>query len=145
MMLARATTQRQQTAVRTALGATRCRLVRSALGACVLLALLGGMAGVLVAWGGARLILHLAFQNDPVTIDPTPSLAVLGFTFGVSLLSGLLFAMAPAWTAANADPIEALRGANRSTTHHTALAQKALVVAQAAVSLVLLCAAGFLI
>ena len=145
LMLARATTQRQQTAVRTALGATRCRLVRSALGECVLLALLGGMAGVLVAWGGARLILHFAFQNDPVTIDPTPSLAVLGFASGVSLLSGLLFAMAPAWTAANADPIEALRRANRSTTHHTTLAQKALVVAQAAVSLVLLCAAGFLI
>jgi predicted permease len=119
--------------------------VQRALGECVLLALLGGMAGVLVAWGGARLILQLAFQNDPVTIDPTPSLAVLGFAFGVSLLSGLLFAMAPAWTAAHADPIEALRRANRSTAHHTALAQKALVVAQAAISVVLLCAAGFLI
>lgn len=145
LMLARAATQRQQTSVRTALGATRGRLVRRALAECVLLALPGGMAGVLVAWGGARLILRLAFQNSPVTINPTPSLAVLGFAFGVSLLTGLLFGLAPAWTAAHADPIAALRGANRSTGRHTTLAQKSLVVAQAAVSVVLLCAAGFLI
>lgn len=145
LMLARAASQRQQTSVRTALGASRGRLVQRALAECVLLAVLGGVAGVLVAWGGARLILHLAFQHNPVTIDPAPSLTVMGFAFGVSLLTGLLFGVAPAWMAAHADPIEALRGANRSTGRHATLAQKALVVAQAAVSVVLLCAAGFLI
>jgi predicted permease len=145
LMLARSVTQRQQTAVRTALGAPRSRLVQRALVECVLLAMLGGLAGVLVATGGARLILHLAFQHDPISISASPSPVVMAFAFAASLLTGLLFGVAPAWLAAHADPIEALRGANRSTGHHTTLAQKGLVVAQAAVSVVLLCAAGFLI
>jgi len=145
LMLARSVTQRQQVALRTALGAPRSRLVQGALVECVLLALLGGLAGVLIAWGGARLILRLAFQHDPVSISASPSLVVMGFAFGASLLTGLLFGVAPAWLAAHADPIEALRGAHRSTGRHTTLAQKALVVAQAAVSVVLLCAAGLLI
>ncbi|HTW44445.1 MAG TPA: ABC transporter permease [Acidobacteriaceae bacterium] len=145
LMLARSVTQRQQIAVRTALGAPRRRLVQRALLECVLLAVLGGTAGLLVAIGGAKLILYLAFQRNPISISTDPSLAVLGFAFGVSLLTGLLFGVAPAWMAAQADPIDALRGANRSTGHHTMWAQKALVVAQAAISVVLLCAAGFLI
>lgn len=146
LMLARSVTQRQQTAVRTALGASRGRLVQSALAECVLLAMLGGLAGVFVAWGGARLILYLAFQHDPISISAGPSPVVMGFAFAASLFTGLLFGVAPAWLAAHADPIEALRGANRTSTgRHTTLAQKGLVVAQAAVSVVLLCAAGFLI
>ncbi|HUB20205.1 MAG TPA: ABC transporter permease [Acidobacteriaceae bacterium] len=145
LMLARSVTQRQQTAVRAALGAQRNRLVQRALVECLLLAMLGGLAGILVAWGGARLILHLAFAQNPISISASPSLPVLGFAFAASLLTGLLFGVAPAWRAAQADPIEALRGANRSTGRHATLAQKALVVAQAAISVVLLCAAGLLI
>jgi predicted permease len=145
LMLARSVTQRQQTAIRAALGASRNRLVRRALVECVVLAILGGFAGVLVAWGGARLILHLAFQQNPISIDPSPSLVVMAFAFGASLLTGLLFGVAPAWLAAHADPIDALRGANRSTGRHATLAQKGLVVGQAAISVVLLCAAGLLI
>jgi putative ABC transport system permease protein len=145
LMLARSVTQRQQIAVLTALGASRARLVQRALVECILLALLGGAAGVVVAWGGARLILRLAFQNDPVSISASPSLVVMAFAFAASLLTGLLFGVAPAWLAAHADPIEALRGAHRSTGRHTTVAQKGLVVAQAAVSVILLCAAGFLI
>jgi predicted permease len=145
IMLARSVTQRQQIAVLTAIGASRARLVQRALVECVLIALLGGAGGVAVAWGAARLILRLAFQNDPVSISANPSPVVLAFAFGVSLLTGLLFGVAPAWLAAHADPIEALRGAHRSTGRHTTVAQKGLVVAQAAVSVVLLCAAGFLI
>jgi predicted permease len=145
LMLARSVTQRQQTAVRTALGASRSRLVQRALVECVLLAMFGGLAGVLVAWGGARLILHVAFQHDPISISASPSPVVMAFAFAASLFTGLLFGVAPAWLAAHADPIEALRGANRSTGRHTTLAQKGLVVTQAAVSVVLLCAAGFLI
>ena len=145
LMLARSVTHRQQIAVRAALGAQRKQLVQRALLECVLLSMMGGMAGILVAWGGAQLILHLAFAHDPITITASPSWVVLGFAFVVSLLTGLLFGVAPAWMAAKANPIEALRGANRATGRHATLAQKALVVAQAAVSVVLLCAAGLLV
>ncbi|HEX3985933.1 MAG TPA: ABC transporter permease [Acidobacteriaceae bacterium] len=145
LMLTRSVTQRQQTAVRAALGAQRQQLMRRALVECLVLALLGGLAGIVVAWGGAKLILHLAFAQNPITISASPSLTVLGFAFAASVLTGLLFGVAPAWRAAQADPIEALRGANRATGRHETFAQKALVVAQAAVSVVLLCAAGLLI
>jgi predicted permease len=145
LMLTRSVAQRQQTAVRAALGAQRKQLVRRALTECLVLALTGGLAGIVVAWGGAKLILHLAFAQNPITISASPSLAVLGFAIVASVVTGLLFGVAPAWRAAQADPIEALRGANRATGRHETFAQKALVVAQAAVSVVLLCAAGLLI
>jgi len=145
LMLTRSVTHRQQTAVRAALGAQRKQLVRRALVECLLLAFIGGLAGIVVAWGGAKLILHLTFARNPISISASPSWPVLGFAFAASLVTGLLFGVAPAWRAAHADPIEALRGANRATGQHETLAQKSLVVAQAAVSVVLLCAAGLLI
>jgi putative ABC transport system permease protein len=144
LMLVRAATRRQQTSVRTALGAPRSRQIVQALTESTVLALLGGIVGVALAFWGTRLILHLAFQNDLVAISPMPSLPVLGFTFGVSLLTGALFGVAPAWITAHADPADALRGAHRSTPHGGGWTQKSLVVAQAALSLVLLCAAGLL-
>lgn len=145
LMLARSVTQQQQIAVRTALGASRSRLIQRALVECLILAMLGGLAGLGIAFGGAKLILYLAFQDNPISISAVPSPVVLGFAFGASLLTGLLFGVVPAWSAARADPIDALRGANRSTGRHMVWTQKGLVVAQAAVSVVLLCAAGFLI
>jgi hypothetical protein len=74
-------------------------------------------------------------------IDASPSLPVLGFAFLVSLLTGILFGTAPAWLSSHAQPAEALRGANRSTRDRSSLPQKALVVFQAALSLVLLAGA----
>ena len=59
--------------------------------------------------------MRLAFQQNYVAIDPTPSLPVLGFTFGVALLTGIFFGVVPAWMTAAANPADALRGANRST------------------------------
>jgi len=145
LMLVRGLSQRQQIAVQAALGAQRNRLVQRALIECVLLAVLGGLAGVVVAYGGAKLILSLAFEHDPIIITATPSWIVLGFALGAAVVTGLLFGVAPSWMAAHVDPIEALRGANRATGKNATLAQKSLVVAQAALSVVLLCAAGLLL
>ena len=144
LMLVRATTRKQQTSIRAALGAPRSRQIRQVLTESTVLALLGAVAGVGLAYGGTRLILHLAFQKSYVPIQASPSLPVLVFTFVVSLLTGVLFGVAPAWMTANADPAEALRGANRSTAQGGSWTQKSLVILQAALSLVLLCAAGLL-
>ena len=145
LMLVRATTRKQQTSIRAALGAPRARQIGLVLTESTVLALLGGIAGVALAFGGTRLILNLAFQKNDVAIHATPSLPVLTFTFVMALLTGILFGVAPAWMTATADPADALRGANRSTGGRSGgWTQKSLVVAQAALSLVLLCAAGLL-
>jgi predicted permease len=143
LMLVRATSRRQQISLRTALGAPRSRQVAQVLIESTSLALLGGIVGVAFAFWGTSLILQLAFRNQAVAISPMPSLPVLGFTFGVCLLTGILFGIAPAWLMARMDPADALRGTHRSTTSG-GWTQKSLVVAQAALSLVLLCAAGLL-
>jgi predicted permease len=103
------------------------------------------MAGIVIAFGGTRMILRLAFRDAYVPIQAAPSLPVLAFAFAVSFLTGILFGMAPAWMTAQSDPADALRGAGRSTEHKGAWGQKSLVIMQAALSLVLLCAAGLLI
>jgi predicted permease len=145
LMLVRATGRKAQTSVRAALGAPRSRLVRQALTESVVLAVLGGVAGLAVAYEGARLLVHMVAGKSYLPIDAAPSLPILGFAFALSLVTGILFGTAPAWMTAHADPIEALRGANRSTRHSGLWTQKILVVMQAAVSLALLCAAGLLI
>lgn len=144
LMLVRATTRKLQTSVRSALGAPRARLVRQALTESVVLAVMGGLISLIFAYSGTKLILYLTFRKNYVPIHSTPSLPVLGFAFGVSLLTGILFGVAPAWLTAHANPIDALRGANRSTGQGSSITQKSLVILQAAVSLVLLSAAGLL-
>jgi len=143
LLLARGTARRQQTAVRLALGATRQKLIRSLLTESILLACMGGAAGVVLAYWGTRAILLIAFRGSTfVPIDTTPSLPILAFAFALSLVTGIVFGVAPAWVASHSDPAEALRGANRSTRDRTAMPQKSLVIAQAAFSLVLLAMAG---
>jgi putative ABC transport system permease protein len=148
LLLARGLRNRQQTAVRVALGASRGRLVRNALIESVTLSLIGGAASVAVAWAGARLILYLAFhtqeQRSWIPVQATPSAPVLLFGLGVSLLTGVIFGVAPAWMSSHAEPVEAMRGANREVGGGRHWAQKALVIAQVAVSLVLLSAAAML-
>ena len=144
LALVRATHRRQQISLRTALGAPRSRQIGQVLIESTTLALVGGAVGTVLAYWGTNLILSLAFGNEPVAISATPSLPVLGFTFGVSLLTGVLFGIAPAWLMARTDPAEALKGAQRATASSSGWAQKSLVVAQTALSLVLLCAAGLL-
>ena len=148
LMLARGLKNRAQISVRVALGASRLRLVRRALVESVLLALIGGALGIAVAYAGTRLILHLAFQiggpNNYVPVSPAPSWPVLLFALGVSIFTGMIFGTAPAWMTSHAEPVEALRGANRSVGGSRSWAQKSLVIAQAAMSLVLLTAAALL-
>jgi predicted permease len=144
LMLVRSANRQQQSSVRSALGASRTALIRQTLTESVVLAVLGGLAGVVVAFAGTRVILFLAFRNDPVPIPASPSLPVLGFALAVSLLTGIIFGVGPAWMTSKTNPVEALRGANRSTANHGGWGQKSLVVVQAALSLVLLCAAGLL-
>jgi len=146
LLLVRSLAHNQQTAVRMALGASRVRMVRKALVESLLLGLLGGIAGLAVAYAGTSMILHLAFSgpNSYVPIEAAPSLPVLFFALAISLITGICFGVAPAWVSSHADPIEAMRGANRSTAKKTPFAQKALVAAQAGLSLVLLSAAVML-
>jgi len=148
LMLARGLKDRAQTSVRMALGAPRRRLVRKSLVECIMLAAIGGALGIGVAYAGTRVILHLAFQiggpNNYVPISAHPSLPVLLFSLGVSVFTGILFGIAPAWMTSHADPIEALRGSNRSVAGGRSWAQRSLVIAQAAMSLVLLSAAALL-
>jgi predicted permease len=142
LLLARSTALRSDIALRMALGAGRRRVIRQVLTESIFLSCIGGLAGLAVAYAGTHTILALAFpdaRNMPV--DASPSLPVLGFAFMVSLVTGILFGTAPAWLSSRAQPAEALRGANRSTRDRSSLPQKALVVFQAALSLVLLAGA----
>jgi predicted permease len=145
MLLARGTAERQQTMVRAALGASQLRLMRQTMTESVVLAALGGTAGIAVAFGGTRVILALAFRGaEFVPIDATPSWPVLLFAFALSLMTGVVFGVAPAWIGSRANPAEALRGAGRATRESMSLPRKSLVVLQAAMSLVLLAGAGLL-
>jgi macrolide transport system ATP-binding/permease protein len=139
LLLARATARRADIALRTALGAGRQRVLREILTESVLLSCIGGLAGLSVAYAGSHTILSLAFPNAKyLPIEASPSPAVLVFAFLVSLITGVLFGAAPAWLSLHAQPAEALRGANRSTRDRSSLPQKALVVFQAALSVVLI-------
>jgi len=145
LLLARGTTRRAETSIRMALGAARTQLIRQMLTESVLLAVLGGIAGLAVAYAGTKTILSLAFPDAPHSpIEATPSLPVLGFAFLLSLITGVVFGIVPAWITSHSDPAEALRGANRSTRDRGALPQKGLIVFQAALSLVMLVSAGLL-
>jgi predicted permease len=148
IMLARGLKDRSQTSLRVALGASRGRLVRKALVESILLAIIGGVLGIGVAYGGSKLILYLAFHNggptNYVPVDASPSWPVLLFTLVVSACAGILFGIAPAWMTSHVDPVEALRGVGRSARGGGSIAQKSLVIAQAAMSLVLLSAAALL-
>src|SRR5207248_6545169 len=121
------------------------QIVTQALMESILLALAGGIAGLAVAAGAARLLLALAFSSSHfLPISTSPSLVVLAFAFGVALLTGVIFGAAPAWFATRTDPVNALRGAGRSTGDHGSFARKALLVVQAALSVALVAGATML-
>ena len=148
LMLVRGMERRRQTSLSIALGARTGRVVRQPLIESILLSLFGGAGGLGIAFAGTRLILHFAFPSSgglaEIPISASPSLAVLLFALGVSVIVGASFGIAPAWMATRVDPIEALRGASRSTARTGSFSRKTLVVVQAALSLVLLAVSGLL-
>ena len=145
LLLARGTSRRAETSIRTALGAARPVLIRQMLMESVILAVAGGAIGIAIAYLGARTILNLAFPDaTQLPIHASPSPVVLGFAFLLSLITGIVFGIVPAWISSRSDPADALRGLNRSTGDRAHLPQKMLIVLQAAVSLVLLVGAGLM-
>lgn len=145
LVLVRGIARRAETSVRMALGAQRSRLIRQMLTESILLSCLGGLAGLAVAYGGSRVLLAMAFPDAVgLPIDATPSLPVLAFAFGLSLVTGLIFGVAPAWVTSHSQPADALRGSNRTTGDRSGWVQRSLVVLQAALSLVLLVGAGLM-
>jgi predicted permease len=146
LLLVRATAERQQQAVRIALGATRGQLVRQALISSVLLALLGGFGAIAIAYGVAQSVLRLAFRGSTyVPVNVSPSLPVLGFALLAALVTAALCSVVPAWISTQTDPASAIRGTSRTMRDSGSLPQRVLVITQAALSVVLLCAAGLLL
>jgi len=147
LLLAHGAARSREFAVRLAVGAGRLRLVRQLFTESALLALLGGAAGVALAWWATRLLLLMA-SNGPeaLPVDVTPNLRVLGFTIGVSALCAIIFGIAPALRASRIEPNTSLKAGKigGSTVLRNPLG-KAFVVAQVALSLLLLVGAGLFI
>ncbi len=143
---ARAASRRKEIAVRLALGAGRFRLARQLLTESVLLAMFGGAAGLLFARVCARaLVAYLPQQNRGV-LDVTPDARALTFTLAVSVLTGLLFGLAPAWQATRVNLTSSLKVQTGASADRSCLAlNKLLVVMQVALSLFLLIGAGLFV
>jgi predicted permease len=145
LLLARGAARRTEMAMRVALGASRMRLIGQLLIESTMLACIGGAVGLMVAFVGANAIVQLAFRGaTSVPVDPSPSWLVIGFAFGASLLTGALFGAAPAIVGSRSDPIEALRGATRTTGDRGGRLRGSLISLQVALSLVLITCAGLL-
>jgi macrolide transport system ATP-binding/permease protein len=135
--------RKTEMSLRTALGAMRARIVRQLLTESLLLASVGGLAGLSVAYVGRICCYPWRSQmRRTVSIGASPSRAVVGFAFALSMLTGALFGIAPAWISAQAKPADALRGGTRTTATGASPLHRVLVVMQAALSLVLLVGAG---
>jgi predicted permease len=148
LLLARAAARQREFTVRNALGAGRLRLMRQLLTESLLLAALGGLLGLLLARAGTHVLLvFMRLQADPVSFSVAPDARVLLFTLAASLLTGLLFGLAPALRASRIDLASALKGAGSSVTGGPSRQRlnQALVVVQVAFSLVLLVGAGLFV
>ena len=139
LALARAESQRHQSGIQAALGATGWDLIRPALFESLILSVSAAALGLTLAYWVSHLLINIAWTGYFATaIDPSPDLRVLGFTAAVALFTGLLFGIAPALYAARIDPMEALKQQSRSVKGGATLLGKGLLVTQVALSLVLM-------
>jgi predicted permease len=147
LLLARAAARQKEFAVRLAMGAGRTRLIRQLLTESLLLAGLGGLAGIMLAWWGSRLLVLMASASaEGLPLDVTPNARILSFTLLASLLSALIFGIAPALRAARLEPNAALKGGRGAAQASSqSLFGKLLVVGQVALSLLLLVGAGLFV
>ena len=147
MLLARGVARTREVAVRMALGASRRRIVFQLLTESVLLSLLGAAAGIALAWKASGMLLSMATPGpEPVPLNLTPDMAMLGFTLGLTVVTALLFGTLPAFRATGLEFTPALkdgRGSSSPTTRG-ALA-RSLIVGQIALSVVLLVVAGLFV
>ncbi len=146
-LLARAATREREISTRLALGSSRARIVRQILTEALLLSLSGGALGLLLAFWGTHALIHFVVAGAAHTsISARPDLHVLLFTFGISLLTGLLFGIAPAWRVSRIDANPALNTNARTSSgaggKSSRLLPKTLVTAQIMLSLILLAGAG---
>lgn len=145
LMLVRASARQKEIAIRTALGASRLRIIRQLLTESVMLALAGGAAGLLLAWQGVELLTGMLPSDFPRLQEIGIDLKVFGFTILVSLITGIVFGFAPAWQVSRADVHESLKENSRgSVGGRRQRLRSVLVAAEVALSLVLLVGAGLL-
>ena len=144
LLLAHGTARRKEFAVRLAVGARQTRLVRQVLTESALLAGLGGLAGIFLAWWGSRMLVVMASDGPEVLpVDVTPNLRILAFTLLASLIAAIAFGIAPALRAASVAPNNSLKAGRTGTTGiFQSRLGKMLVIGQVALSLLLLVGAG---
>jgi predicted permease len=147
LVLATTLSRRKELAIRTALGATRCNLIRQILTETVLLAMAGGLIGLFFAHFGVQLIVNFLSEQLPRVREIRLDGEVLAFTLGVSVVTGLLAGLLPAWRFAKADINEALKqGLGRTDSESSgSRTRNVLVVSEVALSLILLVGAGLMI
>ena len=146
LLLASAASRQKEMAIRTALGASRWRVMRQLLTESTLFAVAGGAVGLLLALWGVALITRLLPQDFPRVADINVDWRVLGFTFGASVLTGILFGLAPAFQISRSDVQESLKESGRGTSgskRHNRL-RNLLIIGEVALSVVLLAGAGLL-
>jgi putative ABC transport system permease protein len=146
LLLARATVRHKEIAIRSALGASRWQVVRQLLTESTMLALLGGTLGLLLAWWGTEVLVTLIPEDLPRLAEINIDWWVMGFTFGVSLLTGIIFGLAPALQATKVELTEAMKDSARSgVSRHRSRLRNTLVIAEVAIAVVLLIGAGLLL
>jgi putative ABC transport system permease protein len=147
LLLARSTSRHKEMAIRAAMGASRTRVIRQLLTESVLLSLVGGAVGLLLAVWWSDLLVALGKDDIPRAVHVAIDWRVLGFTIGVSVLTGLIFGLVPAFHSSKSELIESLKEGGRGTSESARRnpVRSVLVVSELAIAVVLLVCAGLLI